>query len=145
MRSVYIKEAVAYARQLLAWKVPYLWAGNDEYVGVDCSGMVVAIFRRIGLISRKADLSSKGMYEKWSKYRTDTPTPGCLVFYGKDLKNISHVAMMITTRHIIEAGGGGRDCTSIKISNAKGARVRLNPYTYRKHLAIVDPFRDIPR
>jgi cell wall-associated NlpC family hydrolase len=145
MRSEYIKAAIQYAWLLVAWKVPYIWAGNDEYKGVDCSGMIVAIFRRVGLIPATLDLSAQGMYTKWNRYRQDNPTPGCLVFYGKDLEHISHVALMVSHKQIIEAGGGGRECTTPEIAEAKGARVRLGHYLYRDPLAFVDPFRSLVR
>ena len=142
MRSDYIKAAIEYAWTLLRWKVPYKWAGNDEYVGVDCSGMIVAIFRRIGLISSRADYSSKMLYEKYSRYPS-RPGPGCLVFYGKNLEHITHVAFMINRHQVIEAAGAGSECKTVEKAEELGARVRLNPHTYRTPLAIVDPFKSI--
>jgi cell wall-associated NlpC family hydrolase len=143
MRSEYLKLAIQYAWQILSWRTPYLWGGNDEYVGLDCSGLIVAIFRRIGMIKSTADHSSQELYNIYSKYLTESPTPGCLVFYGKDLRNISHVALMISSKHIIEAAGAGRDCTTVERAQELGARVRLNPYQYRTPLAVVDPFRSV--
>jgi len=143
MRAAFLKIAIKYAWYLMEKEVPYIWAGNDEH-GLDCSGLVVAIFRKIGIIGLKDDLSSTMMYEKYLKYKTESPNAGCLVFYGKSLDAISHVGFMITPWHILEAGGGNRHTKTIEAALERNAKVRLNPYNYRKPLAIVDPFKSLP-
>jgi cell wall-associated NlpC family hydrolase len=132
--------AIRYAQFIHDKDTPYLWAGNNEWHGLDCSGLIVAIFRRMGIIKRNADLTAGGLYREYMKHETSTPHAGCLVFYGTNKQAITHVGFMISEYQIIEAGGGGSECKTIEISKEKGARVRMNHYQYRKPVAYVAVF-----
>jgi hypothetical protein len=68
---------------------------------------------------------------------------GCLFFYGKDLKSISHVAVGFDSDFtIIEAGGGGSLTLSESDASKQNAFIRLRPFNRRSDLvSILKPLK----
>lgn len=88
----------------------YVWGGTTLGRGVDCSGFVQALYKKMGYsISRTSRSQASG---GTTISRTELK-PGDLVFYGSS-SYISHVAMYIGNGQIIHASNR-RD--GIKISN----------------------------
>jgi cell wall-associated NlpC family hydrolase len=86
---------VQLARSFLG--TPYVWAGAGRG-GVDCSGLVYAVFRRMHI---RLDHSS---YALWADLRhVRRPRPGDLVFFG----SASHVGIYIGRDRFIHAPGTG--------------------------------------
>lgn len=141
MRSLKRQFAIHYAESFLG--APYEW-GGDNPQGFDCSGFVGEVLRSVGLLANNEDLTAGGMFEKFRVNQTDEPGPGCLVFYGKDLKNISHVAIMADNRHVYEAGGGNSTTKTVEDADKRNAFVRARPFSYRTPLAFIDPFQAFP-
>ena len=126
-----------------AWKfvgTPYEW-GGDNAQGLDCSGFVGVILRGVGLMANKEDLTAAAIYNKFKSKEVDSPSRGCLVFYGKDIRRISHIAFMVTDEFILEAGGGGSKTVDVKAADEANAFVRARHYNYRPPIAIVNPFK----
>lgn len=87
----------------------YVWGGTRLGVGVDCSGFVQALYRKMGYsISRTSRSQACG----GTRISSSQLKPGDLVFYGSS-RYISHVAMYIGGGQIIHASNR-RD--GIKIS-----------------------------
>jgi len=141
MRSQIRETALDYAKAFRG--VPYEW-GGDNPQGLDCSGFVGLVLRSVGLMANKQDLTAKGIFDKFAQYATETPSAGCLVLYGRSLDKISHIAIMIDSRHILEAGGGNSKTVDKETADERNAFVRMRPFNYRTPLAIVDPFRSFP-
>ena len=57
---------------------PYAYGGTGPY-GYDCSGLVYAAFRRVGLTLPR---TTYGMLGSWHLYRVSHPAGGDLAFYG---------------------------------------------------------------
>jgi cell wall-associated NlpC family hydrolase len=77
---------------------PYVWAGASRG-GVDCSGLVYAVFRRMHV---RLEHSS---YALWADLRhVRRPRPGDLVFFGD---GPSHVGIYIGGDRFIHAPGTG--------------------------------------
>jgi len=57
---------------------PYIYGGIGPY-GYDCSGLVYAAFRRVGLTLPR---TTYGMLGSWHLYRVYSPAGGDLAFYG---------------------------------------------------------------
>jgi cell wall-associated NlpC family hydrolase len=57
---------------------PYVYGGTGPY-GYDCSGLVYAAFRRVGLTLPR---TTYGMLGSWHLYRVYSPAGGDLAFYG---------------------------------------------------------------
>jgi cell wall-associated NlpC family hydrolase len=112
---------------LLYIGIPYVWGGNNPTIGLDCSGLVCEGLRSIGVIG-KADYNAQMLYDhlKEKSYLSKI-APDSIIFFGKDTKNISHIAVAINKFQMVEAGGEGR------IDTDKGY-VRIRPIHSRKDL-----------
>lgn len=121
---------------------PYKWGGNSVIEGLDCSGLVCELLKTQGLIGNKEDFSASRLFDVFKEYPTTKAKRGTLVFYGKNLASISHVAYCINPTQIIEAGGGNADTITLAQAIARQACVRIRPIKYRNDfLAMVNPMR----
>ncbi|MCK5608300.1 C40 family peptidase [Candidatus Pacearchaeota archaeon] len=119
----------------LLW-IPYMWGGNIPYTGLDCSGMVLIPLKKIDLIPEKTDLSAQGIYDHLInlKFSSCAPQEDCILFFGKSVQRITHIAIAINKTRMIEARGGGRTTNSIKGALRKNAQVDLTKIDRRKDL-----------
>jgi len=106
---------------------PYVWGGNDLTKGVDCSGFVCEVSRSVGLLDKR-DLTAQGLYT-WYLLQSNKSQleRNSFLFFGKDVHHITHVAIAINEKLMIEAGGEGNQATD------KGY-VRIRPITNRRDL-----------
>jgi cell wall-associated NlpC family hydrolase len=111
---------------------PYLWGGkHPSQGGLDCSGFTHILGRSVGLFLPGA-MTAQAQYD-WlvnaSGSKIATLKPGSFLFYGKSVKEISHVAFALDTYRIIESGGGDSTFTKIdgnqQASKNAGVRIRL--------------------
>ena len=118
---------------------PYIYGGNGPYP--DCSGFAQIVLRAVGM-DPPGDQRAIGLYKHFKASTVLVPKAGCVVFFGRNTTDISHVAVMLTDELMIEAAGGGSNTTTIEEANRVGAYVMLSPLSRRKDLvAIVDPFQ----
>jgi cell wall-associated NlpC family hydrolase len=120
-------DVVEYAKTLIGSR--YQWGAEGPYnVGFDCSGFVLECLRSVGWWGM-TDASSQAIYEtfKQKPLTTEEPRPdkGDLVFFGKDVKHITHIGIAINNYQYIEAGGG--DSKTVD----KGM-IRIRPMSWRK-------------
>ena len=117
---------------------PYVWKGDGsgQYGGgFDCSGLVIEGLWALGILPSK-DLTAQGIHDALIKsgwrnpYHTITREDDIL-FFGKDDKAITHVAVAIDNGLMVEAGGGGSKC---KTSATSTGMVRIRPIAWRKDL-----------
>jgi cell wall-associated NlpC family hydrolase len=110
--------------------VPYKWGGNNRLEGFDCSGFVQEGLMSIGLDPR-GDQTAQGLFEILSQIHNvkfiNEPLRGDILFFGKDAESITHTAVAINSVLMIEAGGGGRNTTTIEDAKAHSAMVRVRP------------------
>lgn len=137
MSGLYIDGLIAYARSFLG--VPYIFGGNSRG-GMDCSGFICEVLRKPGLIGGKEDLSAQGLYEKFKpigmplgSMKRKFPA-GTLTFYGRDIDQITHVALVIDWFSVIESGGGDGTTTTVEAARAANAGVRERGIDQRKDL-----------
>jgi len=124
---------------------PYKWGANGPFE-FDCSGLVVKSWNDYNRISGKdyiiPDMSSQGIYNYLIKSgkQCEPPSEGCLLFYGKSIDKISHIAIHGPQNMIIEAGGAARETFSMDSDqlrahcSKKDARVRLRNFGHRRDL-----------
>lgn len=130
----------AYALSFLG--KPYCWGGETPMGGMDCSGLVQEILRSCGM-DPPGDQTAQALFDhfqaqgraEWNKYGL-----GALVFYGKSVREISHVAWGLDQYRVIEAAGAGSDCKSEADAIRLKAFVRIRPMDYRKdRVAVLKP------
>lgn len=117
--------------------LPYIWGGDDPIVGFDCSGLVQEILASAG-IDPPGDQSAQALYDKL--YETSSLNvygPGSVAFYGKSVREITHVAFMIDTYRIVEAGGGGSKTLTREDAAKQNAYVRIRTVKHRLDLVAV--------
>jgi len=129
---------IHYAFSLIG--INYLWGGANPLEGFDCSGLVLELLKSEGKFPYYDDTTSQGLYLylKSNGYtKTGFAETGCIVFYGKSVNDITHVAYCIGEGKVIEAAGGNRTTVSKKIAEAQNAFVRIRPVGYRKDLIAI--------
>lgn len=115
---------------------PYKWGGNGPWE-FDCSGLVLKALNDVGILL--PDMTAQSLYD-WaiesSKTQSHEPCENCLLFFGVNNKNIKHVAIAISSTHMIEAGGAGRESKTMSLEDLGrvDARVRVKPISNRKDL-----------
>lgn len=89
--------------------VPYLW-GGVTLGGVDCSGLVQAVYRLHGLVlPRDSDQQSRTGREVDPGPEFENLRPGDLCFFAEDAGRVTHVVMSTGGPRVIHAslGNGG--------------------------------------
>lgn len=120
--------------------IRYKFGGEHPSEGYDCSGLVQEFLASCGE-DQKGDQTAQGIYDWWSTKGCWTNlSTGALLFFGKDLKHVSHVAMAYDQYRMIEAAGGGRKTKTIDDAIAHRAMVRMRLITSRSDVrAIIRP------
>lgn len=120
---------------------PYVWGGNCEAEGgYDCSGFVFQVLHQSGF---KVDRdTAQGYYNMFSKYETSKSNiaTGDLLFFGKSKKSITHIAIALDSKTMIESIGSSKNT----IKN-KGKGVSISNITRRKDLVAVCRFENVSR
>lgn len=125
-----LASVITYAHAMIG--TPYKFGGNNPIEGIDCSGLVLELMRAAGEVGSQ-DMTAQDLYNYFESRGTHNVfAPGTLVFYGKSVTQISHVAFMISPYQIIEAGGGGRSTITEEDAAKKGAFVRMRHIDHRK-------------
>lgn len=117
---------------------PYIWGGDGSGKcggGFDCSGLVLECLWALGVVP-SGDKTAQGIHDAiMDKSGHVVPrmyvAANDLLFFGKDTKHITHVAVALDNCLMVEAGGGGSKCTSPDKSTGM---VRVRPISWRKDL-----------
>lgn len=115
--------------------VPYLWGGSNPLTGFDCSGFLQWCFRSVGM-DPPGDQTAQGYFDHFEKLGGDRTAIqlGTLLFYGKSVTKITHVALALTPYQLIEAGGGDSTTTTLEEAKKRGAMVRISHIGHRSDL-----------
>jgi cell wall-associated NlpC family hydrolase len=94
--------AVAIAEQFLG--VPYVWGGADPAFGFDCSGLVMYVYRQLGI-----DLLhfSGAQYHEGTRVPGEALAPGDLVFFHPGPRGPGHVGIYVGGGRFIQAPHAG--------------------------------------
>lgn len=117
---------------------PYIWGGDGSGKcggGFDCSGLVLECLQAFGILP-SGDKTAQGIYEAlckigWVAVPSKAVAHDDVLFFGKDLKLITHVAIAIGGGLMVEAGGGG---SKSKTPATSTGMVRVRPIASRKDL-----------
>ena len=138
---------IQYALQFIGR--PYRWGGDDPMAGFDCSGFVQELLASVGE-DPPGDQTAQSLYDHFRVEqrgqggRLDT---GTLLFFGKSVTEISHVAMSIDNGvRMIEAGGGGSKTVNEAEAIKANAYIRVRAIKNRKDLvAAIRPYYTIEK
>ena len=120
---------------------PYIWQGDGtgKYnYGFDCSGLVIEGLWALGILPVK-DLTAQGIYDAlvksgWREPFCPVTKRDDIIFFGKDEKSITHVAVALDDGLMLEAGGGGSKCKTVATSTGF---VRVRPLANRNDLVAI--------
>ena len=112
--------------------IPYIWGGDDPMKGFDCSGFVIELLKAVGMFPANYDASAQDMFNHFFNLSTHTPEFGSLVFFGKSMNDISHVAFCLNDKTMIEAGGGDKSTKDLSSAIDRNAYIRVRPISNRK-------------
>jgi len=116
--------------------VPYLWGGNSVMDGVDCSGYVQECLAAIGE-DPPGDQTAQSLYdyfESKQRYSKRRSLEGRILFFGKDIDHITHVAIALNDHLMIESGGGDSTTETREDAIKRRAMVRVRPISNRRDL-----------
>ena len=114
---------------------PYVWGGDCEAEGgYDCSGLVYNALKDSGIKCTRD--TAQGYYNKFQFNKGKASEAGCLLFFGKTKKNITHVAISLGGGMMIESIGNksnnknnkGRGVTISKLNRRLDFLEALYPY-----------------
>lgn len=115
---------------------PYIWGGDGSGKcggGFDCSGLVLECLWAFGKLP-KGDLTAQGihdiLYDMGWRHGLSIKE-GDVLFFGKDVQHITHVALAIGGDLMVEAGGGGSKCKTPATSTGM---VWVRPISWRNNL-----------
>ena len=120
----------------VAWSyhgTPYIW-GGDNPQGFDCSGLVVECLKSVGVLPRKGDWTADGLFVLFKNNEIvseEQVAPGDLVFWSNEQGKYIHVEIVIGQGLSIGASGGGSWAVDPKVALARGAFIKVRPYTTR--------------
>jgi len=117
--------------------VPYKWGGSNPISGFDCSGFVQECLIAVGFFDSSIDRNAQILHDyfKDNDFIIST-SKGSIAFYGKSIKEIKHIAIMVDNSRIIEAGAGGPEITDKQHADLHNAFIRIRPLKYRKDFLI---------
>ena len=115
--------------------VPYIYGGNNPLIGIDCSALVQLPLRKLKVI-RDYDHSAQMIYDDLIKndYVSSEPEMDCILFFGRSVDRISHIAIALNEELMIEAASGGPKVTLEQHAIAKQAKVEFNRIDRRNDL-----------
>lgn len=108
---------------------PYVWGGESEAEGgYDCSGFVYSVLNKCGM---KVPRTTAQGYSSLGKTVTNIQSAD-LLYFGKSIKRITHIAIAINSTQMIESRGSSKNT----ISN-KGKGVSITNISHRNDLVLV--------
>ena len=110
---------------------PYVYGGNNPVSGMDCSGFVCEILKAVSVIPGHKDFSARELYVMLQSTNgcrvSKSVKRGSILFFGKNINTISHIAIAINDKLMIESGGGDAGTISKEKAALCNAFVRIRP------------------
>lgn len=121
-----------YALQFVG--TPYVWGGEHPGNGYDCSGLIQELLRSVG-IDPPGDQTAQALYDHFEHNgEWNRRAMGTLLFFGRSVRKVTHVAMALDQYRMIEAGGAGRRARKRSDGIDQGGMVRVRLISSRKDL-----------
>ncbi|OJG77546.1 hypothetical protein RV10_GL002380 [Enterococcus pallens] len=100
---------IDFARSRLG--VPYIWGGRDWDKGMDCSGLTMLVYQRVGITLPPTSETQSNAVKKISK---EEAKKGDLVFWGP-VGSSHHVAIYSGDNKVIEEPEPGKSCQEVPL------------------------------
>lgn len=112
-------------------KTPYGY-GGDNFSRFDCSGFVQELLHCVNL-DPIGDQNAQGLYDFFKTRWEVKVEKGSLLFFGKSLTTISHVAIALGNINysMLESGGGDQWTRTDDDAKKANAFVRIRPIARR--------------
>lgn len=116
---------------------PYVWGGESEAEGgYDCSGFVYAVLNKCGM---KVPRTTAQGYSALGKKVTNIQSAD-LLYFGKSIKRITHIAIAINGTQMIESIGNSKNTKT-----NKGKGVSITNISHRSDLVLVKRIVDFKK
>lgn len=116
---------------------PYVWGGESEAEGgYDCSGFVYSVLNKCGM---KVLRTTAQGYSALGKTVTSIKA-GDLLYFGKSVKRITHMAIAINSTQMIESRGNSKNTKT-----NKGKGVSITNISHRNDLVLVKRIVDFKK
>lgn len=108
---------------------PYVWGGESEAEGgYDCSGFVYSVLNKCGMkVPRTTAQGYSALGKKVSNIQSAD-----LLYFGKSVKRITHIAIAINSTQMIESQGNSKNTKT-----NKGKGVSITNISHRSDLVLV--------
>lgn len=116
-------QAVALAMQAEKNNTPYVWGGNSLTRGIDCSGLVQQVYRKLGI---QVPRTTYEQAKSGRRVGLNEMRPGDLVFY----RNLGHVGIYIGNGKFVHAANSrlGTIVSSVYGSSNGSPEMAIRPY-----------------
>lgn len=108
---------------------PYVWGGESESEGgYDCSGFVYSVLNKCGMkVPRTTAQGYSALGKKVSSIKSAD-----LLYFGKSVKRITHIAIAINSTQMIESIGNSKNTKT-----NKGKGVSITNISHRNDLVLI--------
>ncbi|MBO1139846.1 CHAP domain-containing protein [Enterococcus avium] len=100
---------VGFARSRIG--IPYVWGGRDWDKGMDCSGLTMLVYQKVGITLQPTSETQSSAVKKISK---EEAKEGDLVFWGP-AGSSHHVAIYSGDNKVIEEPQPGKNCQEVPL------------------------------
>lgn len=115
--------------------IPYQWNGKDPLIGLDCSGFVERCLRDIGEYNSIWHRNAQQLHDYYfSNALSSEVCQDCLLFFGESIEEITHVAIALDDKWMINASGGNSSTIDFEDAVDRDARVKIQPIKSRRDL-----------
>lgn len=116
---------------------PYVWGGESEAEGgYDCSGFVYSVLNKCGMkVPRTTAQGYSALGKKVSNIQSAD-----LLYFGKSVKRITHIAIAINSTQMIESQGNSKNTKT-----NKGKGVSITNISHRSDLVLVKRIVDFKK
>jgi cell wall-associated NlpC family hydrolase len=116
-------QAVAIAKRYLG--IPYVWGGSTPTGGFDCSGLVMYVYRQLGVT---LDHYAAWQFLEGTRIAPQDLQPGDLVFFEPKSDGPGHVGMYVGDGKMINAPHTGDVVRIVSIQGRSGYVGAVRPY-----------------
>jgi cell wall-associated NlpC family hydrolase len=116
-------QAVAIAKRYLG--IPYVWGGSTPTGGFDCSGLVMYVYRQLGI---SLDHYAAWQFLEGTRIAEQDLQPGDLVFFEPKADGPGHVGMYVGDGKMINAPHTGDVVRIVSIQGRSGYVGAVRPY-----------------